>query len=150
MTSHQGIPTEPPPPSAARDLDTFFEGHHKGLKAHLLRLAEATDQPVPRDSAAREQWQADILDSLSGLRGFAELHFAEEEKLMEDVSYPGTSNHMREHRAFIQYLDDLQSLVADGAPNVQEMPGGVLAQWWDRHSTEFDSALAAFLCRGGI
>ncbi len=143
----KSISAAPVPPD--RDYTTVFEGHHRGLRSHIQGIAEATIGAPPEAPSDRRQWRADALAALAQLRNFAEVHFADEEKLMEDVAYPGTGRHAEEHRSFLADLERLQEII-DAADLLDRETMERLATWWERHSTDFDADLASFLCRGGI
>lgn len=150
MTTHQDS-TAPRPDIIAGEMATFFEGHHRGLRAHLTRLASATAQPLVSGAESRAQWKVEVMAGVAALRGFAEMHFADEEKLMEDVAYPGAADHAREHRAFLAWLERIDALIeTDGARLREEATAQALVTWWETHATDHDASLADFLCRGGV
>lgn len=123
-------------------IKSFLEGHHRGLRQKIDHL-EQSCRTLPAD-------QMRIAESLAALQVFAETHFADEEKLMDDVHYPHRSNHHQQHRHFLDLIRDLQTTVSqNGLPDGMDIPGHIAA-WWEQHSVIHDRALVDFLCRGGI
>lgn len=146
MTGSRNNHTGSPP----SDSD-LFEGHHRGLRGHIRTLTAATSQPPPATPDDRALWAAEITASLRDLRNFAEVHFAEEEKLMEDVEFPSHQEHARQHQDFMLWLDRLDALLAQDAAQLhRDAIGPTLGNWWETHAVQFDAQLSAFLCRGGI
>lgn len=138
--------------AAGRPPDlVLFEGHHRGLQKHLIRLLRATRDPMPKPTEARAFWRVEIVSSLAALRNFAEFHFADEEKLMGDVGFPGLADHAREHQAYLTWMSDLDDLLEQDARRLHtESVGESLVAWWDGHAAHYDTMLADFLCRGGV
>lgn len=129
----------------------MFEGHHKGIGARIERIglaAELLRGPVRRaDPEAIDRLRSGLAD----LRGYAEVHFAQEEKLMEDVLYPQRDRHVARHHAFLSWMDRLDAASRDEPHRLHASgPATVLAGWWEAHARGQDRALTEFLCRGGI
>lgn len=119
----------------------LFEGHHRTLRDRIIRLSDA--MTADRHAAT--------LDALTGIRGFAEVHFAEEEKLMDDVGFPARSLHGAHHREFLDWMADVEVRAVHGLTHLAgDRILGRLTLWWDQHARHHDRALADFLCRGGI
>jgi hemerythrin-like metal-binding protein len=79
------------------------------------------------------------------------LHFAEEEKFMDDISYPERKAHQAQHVTFMAQLGALESDLMVGQ-DAQPWSANArqLCQWWENHARDYDRLLADFLCRGGI
>lgn len=56
----------------------------------------------------------DLLDMFKYLDSYAKTHFSTEEKLFEHYAYPGTREHMEEHRLFVLNIWTLKSKLASG------------------------------------
>lgn len=129
-----------------QDPSLLFEGHHRGLREHISQLHRSVSQDHPDIPA--------IHAALGAIKSFAESHFADEEKLMGDVAYPGRSEHEREHSDFLTYIRRLNDAMATATP--YSLPPGTLAlaqslaEWWETHAQHYDRGLVDFLCRGGI
>ncbi|SIS68476.1 bacteriohemerythrin [Insolitispirillum peregrinum] len=123
-------------------IKSFLEGHHRGLRQKIDHIAQSC-RALPAD-------QMMIAESLAALQVFAATHFADEEKLMDDVHYPDRGSHHHQHRHFLDLIRDLQTTVSqDGLSDGMDVPGQIAA-WWEQHSVIHDRALVDFLCRGGI
>lgn len=131
----------------ADDPASLFEGHHQGLKEHIGRLHQGALQSPPDMEA--------VTEALHTIQAFAEAHFADEEKLMDDVSYTDRAAHGQEHRDFLLSIRRLRETVEDADGKSSEVPGVAalawsLAQWWESHALNYDRRLVEFMCRGGV
>ncbi|MGC2857730.1 bacteriohemerythrin [Novispirillum sp. DQ9] len=130
----------------------IFEGHHRGVGAHIERIGLAIEAlRVPAGRRPEPAQVNRLLCGLADLRSFAEVHFAHEEKLMEDVQYPQRARHAGRHRAFLSWMDRLETVSRESPQRLfASGPATVLAGWWEAHAHGQDRALTEFLCRGGI
>lgn len=135
-------PDDGPGASAAEaPSPLLFEGHHRGLRDRLIVLKTAVTGG--RHRAA--------LDALVGIRGFAEVHFADEEKLMDDVGFPSRDLHGAHHREFLEWMGTVERQAGRDLAHLGDVRVlGGLTTWWDDHARRHDRELADFLCRGGI
>jgi hemerythrin len=86
------------------------------------------------------------------LEAYTLTHFAEEEKLMQQVAYPDVKKHKAQHEGFTAKLADLkQRLRAEGPTDslVAHM-GDFIGGWLVGHICSMDRALAAFVTAEGI
>lgn len=129
----------------------MFEGHHKGVDPLIERIGLAAEDLRGPARHGHVDAVERLRSALTELQSYAEVHFAQEEKLMEDVLYPQRDHHVARHRAFLSWMDRVQAVV-QGAPYRLRAtsPGVVLAGWWEAHARGQDRALTEFLCRGGI
>lgn len=129
------------------DPAALFEGHHQGLKDHIGRLHRGALQSPPD--------LEEVMAALQTIQAFAEAHFADEEKLMDDVSYTDRSAHGQEHRDFLLYIRRLREATELAAHDASEASGVAalawsLAEWWESHALNYDRRLVEFMCRGGV
>lgn len=91
-----------------------------------------------RDADSLEQFLGDVLFAISA-------HFALEERLMREASYPEYEDHKEDHEELLDQIRDMMDrLVADpdtGFENLQEKLSG----WFERHFATFDARLHAKL-----
>lgn len=122
----------------------LFEGHHKGLRVLICALQDSL-------VSSRSEGIAVSAGLLRDLRAYAEQHFAEEEKLMDDVAFPLRPLHVEAHRHFLRWVATLESQ-AQAIPSglIPETVSEDLAIWWEEHFFHYDRLLADFLCRGGV
>jgi hemerythrin-like metal-binding protein len=138
--------TLPPPDESSSDL---FEGHHRGLREIIEALTAAAG--ACDHAPQSERCRAALGESLDRLKHFSSLHFAEEEKFMDDISYPERKAHQAQHVTFMAQLGALESDLMVGQ-DAQPWSANArqLCQWWENHARDYDRLLADFLCRGGI
>lgn len=126
---------------------TVFEGHHRELKGRLQRFGEAIGKGGLDDPAKA----AEIVSALTEISSFAEAHFADEEKLMEDVEFPHVGDHRAEHRQFLDWMVNMKEVAATEPRRlIADHAVMALVDWWEAHAIASDRPLADFLCRGGI
>lgn len=78
----------------------LVDGQHRRLFELMAML----------EDASRGQSDAVVVDhAVNALYGYIRFHFADEERLMEDLGYSGLEAHRRQHDAFILAYDDLVS-----------------------------------------
>lgn len=132
---------------AARPPLEVFEGHHRGLVERLAALETALEACRRHHPAASDTQR--FMSSLEALQRMAELHFADEEKLMDDVLFPDRHDHASRHREFLTLMAGMVAVASRG----ETLPGAPvehLSAWWRDHALGPDRALTDFLCRGGI
>lgn len=125
----------------------IFEGHHRGLAERLHALGSALDT-CRRKRRTGEDALHSLHRCMTGLHHMAAMHFADEEKLMEDVLYPELQAHAAQHRDFLRIMEELTLQVRTTVPPDATLD--VLASWWHAHAQGADRALTEFLCRGGV
>jgi hemerythrin-like metal-binding protein len=143
--------TDPLTPSAALPSSDLFEGHHRGLREIIdglvaaAALFDAAENDATADAAVRE--------GFTKLQRFSLQHFAEEEKFMDDISFPDRKAHQAQHVEFMAQLAQLEPVLAAQDAGEQQSWNGIamrLYEWWESHALHYDRMLADFLCRGGI
>lgn len=135
--------------AAASEMQSFtvFEGHHRDLKEHLERLSVLVSGGGLGDASV----VASLRNSLTDLKVFSEVHFASEEKLMEDVRFPGLAGHQIDHRGLLDWLGRLIATTDDNPRRLAtDQSVTALVTWWEAHARSHDRPLADFMCRGGI
>lgn len=125
----------------------LFEGHHRGLREIIDALSSAAQA---HDQTLTPQSQQALKDGLDRLSHFSSLHFAEEEKFMDDIAYPDRKAHGSEHNTFLSQLKSLDRRLAAPDTTPWAPTAADLSTWWENHARDYDRLLADFLCRGGI
>ena len=79
---------------------------------------------------------------------YAEFHFAAEEKLQEEVSYPGIEEHKKKHMEFKKAVDELHEMLEEeegpSAAFVQAVNKNVV-DWVYNHIKAFDCSVASYV-----
>ena len=73
---------------------------------------------------------------LEELRNYTEYHFKAEEERMKAADYPDLEEHMREHKAFIQWLATVErtyNLAPDAHFHIAETVNDYLKEWLTHH-----------------
>lgn len=113
-----------------------IDSQHRQLVDIINRLAAAANA-----KAATEE-----LDSILGeLEDYGRYHFSLEEEAFAKVSYPGTSAHVAEHRAFLARLAGFEASFRPGRAEVGEEILSYLRTWLTRHISFSDKKYKPFL-----
>ncbi|MCB1760201.1 MAG: hemerythrin family protein [Gammaproteobacteria bacterium] len=113
-----------------------IDADHKGL---FELIAELENSAVTRG----------FLSYILGrLEGYAAEHFAREEQLMRRVGYPGFDAHIREHKAFVEWLETVKSTYTRAAESpylIGDLVNDFLRGWLTRHIMEEDMKYRDFI-----
>ena len=90
---------------------------------------------------------ATSLEMLDYLKEYTSFHFSAEEKLQEDVSYPGLAEHRKKHEEYKATLEALSSSLKEkGADaNTSEEIKESVVDWLFNHIKVFDRSVAEFI-----
>ena len=126
--------------------DTLFTGNsvideqHRELIDRIDKLLILCENEKP---AKREAIQ--LLDYLSD---YTDYHFAEEEKLQEEVGYPGIKEHKKKHEELRQTVRELHDMLVEQEGPTEEFVKqvyGNVAEWLYYHIKGFDRSVAEFI-----
>ena len=106
-----------------------IDAQHRGLMDLINRTAE---EPLA-GSGMRQ-----FIRTIDALVLYAEIHFAAEERLMQDAGYAGLSDHQREHVAFSADVRRLENLLEFGSGDLQQPLVSFLRNWYLTHVLETD------------
>ena len=85
--------------------------------------------------------------TLEYLADYTEFHFGEEEKLQEEIEYPGIKEHKAEHKKLIQVAEELHEMLEEEegptAAFVEQVNKNVI-EWLYKHIKGFDRSVAEF------
>jgi hemerythrin len=82
---------------------------------------------------------------LEKLRDYIENHFSLEEKYMEQLDYPGRSEHIESHDRFRIEINQLLAAGDDKDPVFMDLIATFLTEWLTRHVFGIDKELEAFI-----
>ncbi len=117
------------------------DAQHKHLVSLLNQLHEAMIQGHGKDVLGG------ILDSLVR---YTQVHFAAEERMMEQSKYPDLVNHKREHEALTQKVLDFQKNFATGRVAMGIEVLQFLSSWLQGHIRGTDKKYVPFMHASGI
>ncbi len=108
-----------------------MDNQHKGLIALINRLDEDTGT-------------GEILEKL---RQYVDVHFREEEALLESVNYPGLPEQKRQHATFEEWLADQMETFesGEGTDRLRTAVQGYLKVWLTNHILFTDMAYADYV-----
>jgi len=87
-----------------------------------------------------------IENTFHEMQSYTRRHFADEERIMEQINYPEREQHVQEHRDFIKRIDtsfELYQKSPDKHASVELI--GILASLWQKHVGGTDKAFAQYL-----
>ena len=117
----------------------MIDGQHKELIGKIDKLVECCEQGGGKLEAIK------MLDYLSD---YTEFHFGEEEKLQEEVSYPGMEGHKAKHAEFKKAVAELHEMLVEEEGPSEAFVAAVkknVVDWLFDHIKNMDQALAAFV-----
>lgn len=87
------------------------------------------------------------IEMLDYLMDYTVFHFGEEEKLQEEIEYPGIKEHKEKHEEFKQTIRSLKNTLTEGGEPTAEFVAKVqenVADWLIRHIQGFDRSVAEY------
>ena len=91
--------------------------------------------------------KAGAIRMLDYLADYTEFHFGEEEKLQEEISYPGIKEHKAKHEELRRVVADLHEMLEDQEGPTDEFVDQVRKQvieWLYYHIKTFDRSVAEY------
>jgi len=85
---------------------------------------------------------------LDYLAAYTEFHFSEEEKLQQEVCYPGYNEHRAKHEEFKKTVEALHEFLEDAegpTPAFVEQVKKQVVNWLLRHIEGFDRSVAEYI-----
>jgi hemerythrin len=118
--------------------DDTVDQQHRQLFAKYGAIMQASDAEITRD---------ELLEMLNDIDSFARTHFATEEKILEDYSYPDLATHIDEHRQFSNTLTETRGkLAGEGTMStILTATTRNLIRWLSKHVATTDVAAGDFI-----
>ncbi len=125
--------------------DTLITGNemidtqHKELIGRINRLLILCENEKP---AKRE-----AVETLDYLADYTEFHFAAEEKLQEEIEYPGIVEHKAKHEELRRTVKELHEMLEEQEGPTDQFVACVneqVTQWLFRHIRGFDRSVAEY------
>jgi hemerythrin-like metal-binding protein len=76
-----------------------------------------------------------------------ESHFDQENTWMRESEFPARDCHIEQHDAVLESVHEVQVLLAQGNTQICRGLVQALADWFPKHATHLDSALAHWMCK---
>ena len=114
-----------------------IDNQHKELINRIAKFVSSCEDGADITSS---------LEMLDYLKEYTSFHFSAEEKLQEDVSYPGLAEHRKKHEEYKASLEALSSSLKEngtGANTPDEIKENVV-NWLFNHIKVFDRSVAEY------
>lgn len=119
----------------------MIDEQHKELIEKIDKLLACCEQGGGKIQAIK------MLDYLAE---YTEYHFGEEEKLQEEVAYPGIEEHKKNHAEFKKAVEELHEMLSEEEGPSDAFVAAVkknVVDWLFNHIKNLDKALAAYVQR---
>lgn len=116
----------------------MIDGQHKELIDKINKLVACCEQGGGKLEAIK------MLDYLSD---YTEFHFGAEEKLQEEISYPGIEEHKKQHGDFKQAVSELHEMLEEEEGPSDAFVAAVnknVIDWLYCHIKGFDRSVAEY------
>jgi len=116
-----------------------IDSQHKELIGKINNLVACCEQGKGKLEAIR------VLDYLSD---YTEFHFSAEEKLQEDVNYPGLKEHRQQHEDFKKSVAELHDMLEEEEGPTEAFVAAVnknVIDWLYKHIKGFDCSVASYI-----
>ena len=116
----------------------MIDGQHKELIQKINDLLDSCEENGGKAAAVR---------MLNFLADYTEFHFQAEEKLQEEIAYPGIEEHKKRHEEFIRTVEELHEMLEEEeGPSeafVEQVNKNVI-EWLYGHIKSFDRSVAEY------
>lgn len=125
------------------DWSPKYTVHHPVLDEHHHTLFKLVDQ---LSEAILEKKENEIIgEVLNSLVDYTKMHFAAEERLMQQVGYPGLLQHKEAHGRLVAQVQELQRRFQKGDSAVTaEITQFLMTDWLVRHILGMDELYAPY------
>lgn len=89
----------------------------------------------------------EAIKMLEYLADYTNFHFSAEEKLQEEIAYPGFEQHKKQHKDFIQTIQELHEMLEENegpTPEFVESVNRNVTEWLYKHIQGFDRSVAEY------
>lgn len=109
---------------------------HREFIELLNRLADAPD--------------GEMLAVLDEFIKHTEVHFAQEQRWMEHMTFPPLTCHVREHDGVLETAHEVRRRVAAGETRFGQVLARAVAEWFGDHAASMDHVLALYMKEKGF
>ena len=121
--------------SLVLDSGVMDETHREFIEL-LNQLADAPDEKM--------------LAVLDEFIVHTEEHFAQEQRWMEQMTYPPLTCHVREHDGVLETAHEVRRRVAAGETRFGQVLARAVAEWFCNHAVSMDNVLALYMKEKGF
>ncbi|MEO8165693.1 MAG: hemerythrin domain-containing protein [Betaproteobacteria bacterium] len=94
--------------------------------------------------------EAQMLGVLDEFIKHTEEHFAQEQRWMEQMTYPPLPCHVREHEGVLETAHEVRRRVAAGETRFGQVLAKAVAEWFADHASSMDHVLALYMKEKGF
>ena len=99
------------------------------------------------ESVKDKKPESEIIEILNQLTAYSELHFMSEELLMRMYAYPDYDDHVHDHEAMTEHLNDIMNTFTAGQDSMVLKTASDMRQFLLAHITTRDKALTEYLIK---
>lgn len=117
----------------------LIDSQHKELIGRIKKFVDSCEQ---RDS------KVTAINMLDYLAEYTDFHFSAEEKLQEEVGYPGLEDHKKKHEEFKNSLRSLEEFLEESEGPTEAFVEQVkkkVVDWLFNHIKTFDRSVAEYI-----
>nr|WP_317379272.1 hemerythrin family protein [uncultured Faecalimonas sp.] len=116
----------------------MIDSQHKELIAKINSLVESCEKDGGKIAATK---------MLNYLAEYTEFHFNAEEKLQEEIAYPGIEEHKKQHQELYKVVEELHEMLEEQEGPTEafvEQVNKNVIQWLYKHIKGFDRSVAEY------
>ena len=116
----------------------MIDDQHKELIGRINQLLESCEDGQGKVKAVK---------MLDYLMEYTDFHFSAEEKLQEEINYPGIQEHKAKHKEFKQAVEELQEMLQEEEGPTEAFVAQVqrnVVDWMFNHIKGFDRSVAEY------
>ena len=116
----------------------MIDGQHKELIGKINDLLRSCEKGDGKLTAIK---------TLDYLVDYTDFHFGEEEKLQEEIGYPGITEHKKEHEKFRRTVEELREMLEEEEGPTDAFVSQVqknVIEWLYGHIKGFDRSVAEY------
>lgn len=118
--------------------DEMIDSQHQELIGKINKLLDSCE--IGNDKMA-------AVKTLDYLADYTDFHFTAEEKLQEEIGYPGIEEHKKEHEKLRKVVEELHEMLVEEegpTPAFVEQVNQNVIDWLYRHIKGFDRSVAEY------
>lgn len=124
--------------------DTLFTGNEMIDSQHKELIDKINKLLV---SCENGDGKVKAVETLAYLAEYTEFHFGAEEKLQEEIGYPGIKEHKKEHEKLMNTVKELHEMLEESEGPTAEFVAQVeknVVKWLYNHIQGFDRSVAEY------
>ena len=91
-----------------------------------------------------------MLEVLDEFISHTEAHFSQEQRWMDQMSFPPAECHVREHEGVLEISREVRKRVGAGETGLGRVLAQAVAEWFANHAASMDNVLALYMKEKGF